>query len=369
MIYPTKTLSFLLPLGVAAGNVWQESSLGHYTNLMGVYASKPNEAHYSLVDQRAGSGVFVTQDYAVTGELFGPAGAMNMDIALSSDQKIACLVGLGGVFMGAPYNGNFTKVENVRVVTQSVESFSSQSFGITGTFSLPDRTNVNGVMISTDNGVTWSTYDVGAYDPYVLAARYGAFPSESTWYVATGSWLYASDAYGKQLTSRTVQRNGKFEFVTPQPMLTDSNTTGYNGGIFKTTDTGKSFELVYRTTQMYFNQIHCADTDHCMGVGENDNAAFVMSTKDGGVSWDTVYTGPTYMSLAAVRMLSVDEIWVGGGIMSPKSVEGHYLHSVDGGASWEDTIMNGMVFDMSFNGGIGYATYMTPSYTSSTVYK
>lgn len=353
---------------VSEAKVWQDATLGRYSNLMGVAAIGPNEAHYAMTDTKVGQGVIVTTDYGVSSTYYGPAGKMNMDIAFTADRKTTVMVGLGGIFVGAPYSGNYTEAEGIKVVSQSVEGFSSQSFGVTGQFSFADKSSVNGVLASVDAGATWQKYDVGAISDPLMAARYASFPSEKVWYVSCGSWLYANpapNAEAKQLTSRiSMKADGSIAFFTqPEP------PTGYAGGIYKTTDGGANFKLVFRTDQMYFNQIHCYDEMHCMAVGENTDAAFVKSTSDGGATWTNIYTGPQYMSLCAVRMLSPSEIWVGGGIMNPKSVEGHYLHSVDGGATWEVSTLDGQVFDFSFSEGFGYASYMTPSTTGAAVYK
>ncbi len=240
----------------------------------------------------------------------------------------------------------------------------------------------NGVAVSMDYGQNWQYFDIHAPDPYVYASRFASFPSETTWYVATGSWSTMKDTAlpGFQLTSKIsvemdeVTNAPRYHFskknLDVKPNLRkNGDPTGYYGGVFKTTDAGKTWDLVYDTDQQYFNEIHCADDLHCMAVGENDNAAYVVSTVDGGKTWKYALTGPAAMSLGAVRMLSTSEIWVGGGQMTPKDVTGAYYHSTDGGETWSFSQFGGMVVDFTFNGDVGYAAYMTPQYNGVAVYK
>jgi hypothetical protein len=359
---------------------WTNNGFRKYTTLLGVYATQPNELYCSVADNAVGPGVLKSTDYAQTSTFFGPAGALNMDITFTPDNSVSCVVGLGGIFLGKPDSGDYTAVPDVRVVTQNVENFGATGFGVTGSFSLGIKNSVNGVATSTDYGKSWTYSDVKASDPYKYAARFGAFPSESTWYVATGSWTSADAELKGHLLSSKI--SVEYDHKTQQQLyhftknagaakgnLRGGDSTGYYGGIFKTTDGGKTFTLVYDTDQQYFNEIHCANELVCMAVGENSNEAYGILTTDGGETWKYALTAPASTSLGAVRMLSEKEIWVGGGEMTPKTVTGAYYHSVDGGETWSLTNFGGMVMDFSFNGGIGYAAYMTPQYNSVAVYK
>lgn len=372
----------LAVLPTSFAQTWAASGFRKYTTLLGVYATAPNEIYCSLSDNAAGTGVLKSTDYAQTSEFFGPAGALNMDITFAADDYHSCMTGLGGIFVGTANSGNYTTVEGVRVVSQDVENIGKTGFGVTGSFSLGRNNDVNGVAVSMDYGQTWNYYDIKASNPYVYAARYASFPSETTWYVASGSWSSMKDTSlpGFHLTSKIsvevdeATKAPRFHFseknFAAKPNLRKSgDPTGYYGGIFKTTDAGKTWSLVYDTDQQYFNEIDCADELHCMAVGENDNAAYVVSTTDGGATWKYAMTGPAAMSLGAVRMLSTTEIWVGGGQMTPKNVVGSYYHTTDGGETWTMTEFGGMVMDFSFRGGIGYSAYMTPQYNSVAVYK
>ena len=87
----------------------------------------------------------------------------------------------------------------------------------------------------------------------------------------------------------------------------------------------------------YFNQISCPTTATCFAVGENDVGALIYRSVDGGESWTEVYY-EAGLSLMAVTALSTSEIWVGGGVQDGITV-GHALHSLDGGQTWDTTLI------------------------------
>ena len=60
---------------------------------------------------------------------------------------------------------------------QSVQAFNGDSFGITGEFSTQELRYFGGVIMSTDKGATWNSYEIDG----AQYARYGDFPSATTW--------------------------------------------------------------------------------------------------------------------------------------------------------------------------------------------
>jgi photosystem II stability/assembly factor-like uncharacterized protein len=288
---------------------------------------------------------------------------------LPSDGQNGCVVGLGGIFLGPPNSANYTRVPNLHVISQNVESFSTSGFGAVGQFSL-GRDAANGVAVSLDNGNTWNLFDIGLGDGY--SARYGSFPSESTWYVSSGMWPSAklTAAQGKKLLSKKIAVNEKnVAEYTATPSLRSGEDLGYYGGISKTTDGGKTWTQVYDAQgEFYFNAISCFDETNCIAVGENDSG-YIVGTSDGGATWKQLYFADG-VSLIAAKMVSATEAWAAGGTQNAKrQLVGYYYHTTDGGATWELLTASGYVMDLSFNNGVGYSACATSSYGTMSVYK
>lgn len=373
-------LALLGFLQAALAQEWQVGGVNKYTTLMGVHAVSATEAYGSVIDNNVGAGLVRTTDSAATGTFFGPVGAMNMDIAVTGDKSTVAVVGLGGIFLGQPASANFAKVEGIHGITQNVEAWGEKGLGVTGQFTFSLTDSVNGVTVSKDAGQTWAHYDIGV-DATHYYARYGAFPSDTTWYVTSGMWpsderAAPSARDASQLSAYLrVKGNNTLE-ATPNVRAqklrraVGDNTTGWYGGISRTTNGGETWTQVFNTDLFYFNQIHCTDTGNCLAVGENDDNAFVVGTKDGGNTWQTVLTAPAGVSLVAVRMLSPNEAWVAGGAQSRAGgLQGYYYHTTDAGASWTLSNAGGYAFDLSFSEGAGYSAFLTQSYSTMGVYK
>lgn len=373
-------LALLGFLQAAVAQTWQTGGVAKYTTMVGVSAVSASEAYGAVMDNTVGFGVVRTTDYAATGTFYGPAGGFNMDIAYSADGSLGAIAGMGGVFLGVPASADFTKVAGIHGMSQNVETWGQKSFGATGQFSFSAHDAVNGVVVTLDGGQTWSHSDIGV-DASHYYARYGAFPSDTTWFVTSGMW--PSDevnarsrrdhsrlsAYLTFTSNHTLVATPNVRVQKSRGKLGDDNTTGWYGGISRTTDGGKTWTQVFNTDLFYFNQIHCSDVNTCLAVGENDDGAFVVSSKDGGNTWATVLTAPAGVSLAAVRMLSATEAWVSGGSQGRGGLQGNYYHTTDGGATWNLETASGYSFDLSFKDGVGYSAYLTQSYSSMAVYK
>ena len=100
------------------------------------------------------------------------------------------------VFLSTDNGETYTAATGVNGVSQSANTWgpSKEYIGLVGNWvvskddgSKPDE--VSGVAYSKDAGATWalSTQVPPAF------ARYGAFPSENTWYIASGIWGSSAD--------------------------------------------------------------------------------------------------------------------------------------------------------------------------------
>ena len=175
-------------------------------------------------------------------------------------------------------------------------------------------------------------------------ARYGAFPSESTWYVTAGDFgssINKEESSLKKLSKHfsVDTKSGSIRFHSDE-----SSNSANRAAIVKTSDGGKSWELVYKNDNsadnIYPNGIHCSSDNHCVAVLEGDSSR-ILVTRDGGKSWnETLHDNDPHSSLFAVRMVSEDEVWAVGGHPSGK-FEGRFWHSLDGGATWKKTAFPG----------------------------
>lgn len=313
--------------------------------------------------------VFYSADRAnLPGSLITTGDGINFDLTLSPDKSSIIVVGANAIYYGQPQGDSttFKKASFGDVVSQDVQPIRGMN---TGVAAIGRFDGVNGVSVTTDGGVSWSTYDLGVDSNTGLNARYGSFPTSTTWYVGAGTWPYQTDA---KLTNGNVARISSRLSVfydvgdgTPQiTFISARNLLGtYPGAIFKTTDSGQTFTQVYNSAGKHFiNQIDCFDDLNCFAAGEDAQSAVILSTTDGGLTWQKKLElfGP--YSLHSVKMISVTEIFVGGGRPSvgpfiTKDIEGYYYHTTDGGQNWSLQQFNGYGYDFSFwdDGSQGFA--------------
>jgi photosystem II stability/assembly factor-like uncharacterized protein len=246
-----------------------------------------------------------------------------------------------------------------------------------------------GVGYSTDGGVTFASF--GVLDtlkvPTGAFARYGSFPSPTTWYITGGAWPgvmkqreVGSDLFYLTHNLRMNRKMNKLELVRKSSGKQQNNgddPNGYSAVIAKTTDGGKTWELQFNDTgRFYFNEIDCATEEICMAVaegystdGSTDPGAHILKTTDGGKKWNEMYvfgasTGGGGMD---VKMLSETEAWVA----VSDSSGGYILHTTDGGKTFkEGTPLKGIgaVMQMSFiNPTTAYAAAITRAQDSTVL--
>jgi len=231
-----------------------------------------------------------------------------------------------------------------------------QLFGVNATLS--------GVAVSANGGASFKIIPT----PSEIEARYGSFVSSSNWFVTTGQWPNNSlshrggHEFSRHIHWHSWNEGTNFSIHHDQvhqddfDVESDDPPQGWFGEIWRTTDGGETFDLVYSNDTFYFNQISCGSEDVCYAAAENDDGAFVFKTSDGGDTWDVILNQPG-LSIMAIEALSEEEVWVGGGILN-FPVVGHAFHSTDGGATFTNTVIaDNYISSFSFPDDVhGFAT-------------
>jgi photosystem II stability/assembly factor-like uncharacterized protein len=109
-----------------------------------------------------------------------------------------------------------------------------KKFGVTGTFG-----GKQGVAVSVNGGANFKRYPISAL---FTDARYGAFPSDTTWYVAAGQW--GNDVAARAPRRKSVFQNEQGRFPHKYTAVA-GNGTGYAAQIVKTSDGGKTWTTLF----------------------------------------------------------------------------------------------------------------------------
>jgi len=350
-----------------AAATWQQTSFPEVTNVGGVYATSPNTVYVAYSDNTKGPGVAVSQDGG-NQWTYETGGSLNTDTARDTKGN-EVVTTIGGIFVSHSDESYELLAGKDITFSQNVETFGETSFGVTGTHYPQGVIGpvVNGVAVSNDGGVTFSYFDIGL-DWSTYVARYSAFPSASTWYVASGSW--GSTPTKTMRNPANITKVWEYNSVLRQDFQASGLKYGGNsktdfvvGAISKTADGGKTFKEVYNTKgKYYFNEIHCSTTEICMAVAEDAYNAIVLRTEDGGKTWveKLSLSDPKMASLMGCKMLSDSEAWVSGGTFDGGLI-GWFYHTLDGGNTWEpvQSLPKGYSMDLSFSGSTGYSPAMS----------
>lgn len=293
-------------------------------------------------------------------------GMMDLGIAVSKDGETLCMSGMN-TFVRAAGAEDFVRIDDtISGMSQTVVA-TDKGFGSAGGWQRKDGfkvlETVNGVIVSNDNGVTWDMFDIGANITDGYYARYAAFPTDDTWYVSSGTWPMDEEEVKEQASAdspltRHLLRSGALR-TKVVAKAADAEGDGYVGGVFKTTDGGKTFSEVLNTHgEFYFNDISCFDADNCIVAAEGKSSVGYHTT-DGGASWKMIVdtdTSGSGSSMMATTMISTTEFWFAGGL---PGVAGYFYHSTDGETVEKMQLEGAYCMDLTFRGGAGYAAVMS----------
>ena len=342
-------LSFILAaiLGVSAQNKWTIDSSSQATTVVGVgtYARDGSIAAAGANDV----GGFV-ESYNGTKWNRSPVQAGLLIDAAISKSGAAVAVSMLQVFVSQD-GKTFSTAQGVEGISQAsyIYGDNKDSFALVGTWIVKGTkvpTSVSGVATSRDKGLTW---EVSNPVP-VGSVRYGAFPSEQTWYISSGMWGEDPVPEVRKFSSRLSIDSKTSQFVInnePSKLKSKSASepTGWFGAVSKTTDGGKTWTQVFssnlETDWYYFNGIACSNENHCTVVGEGDNADgsyvnVVYTTFDGGATWERVMS-TNDDSMTAVDYINDNEGWIAGTRKEGRNVYGVFYRTMDGGKTFVET--------------------------------
>jgi len=255
-----------------------------------------------------------------------------------------------------PKNWNFS-ISDLGLSSQNVDDFGDgKSYGVVGS----TISGGQGVAVSTNYGQHFTYYNISILQ---TIARYGPFPSATTWYISAGQWAGEEVEEGPDspIVTRKVSKRLHYHYNKETQKYSHSFHTGgdetpdmnyeWQAQVVKTTDGGKTWQtMFYNHSHYYFNQISCGSEDNCVVAAESDSKSsagvWLFTTSDGGSTWtNTMYMAGGQYSVIAVEFVSPTEVWASGaelGEIGPKFA--YFWHSTNGGGSWtlEGTSIKGV---------------------------
>jgi photosystem II stability/assembly factor-like uncharacterized protein len=370
----------------ASGAQWSIDSTTSATYLMGVGAGGPKNAVGAAAINGYGC---VVEHY--DGNAWAKtkiSSLMSLDVAvLGSGATVS--TGTSQVLVSAD-GKNYTVVDGLIGACQSANVYGSNSdkFALVGSWAVPDPVTGRpvpnyGVATSSDEG---KTFTMSASVP-AGSVRYGAFPSESTWFISSGMWgadPAVSSPWGSTLLSRRVSvdvTKGTHHFNgvngSPKQKLS-TGETGWFGAVSKTTDGGKTWTKVLETNlfedYLYFNAISCASEQNCVVIAEGDDSTgayrtAAYTTFDGGNTWAKTFESSELVSLMGFKFASPDEGWMLGTAKVGRMLTGMFYRTTDGGKTFElyQSLDNCLGSDVDFAEGAGFAACCASSGSSCSV--
>jgi len=329
--------------------------------------SAPDVAFIPFDENGSGAGVLITDDGGskwTTGNFTSTAPHLILQGAAAHSAKSAAFTGIFDMaYTTDGYNvkdgvgpGLFNQGTGISTFKEPLK------FGAVGAFGKGP-----GVAVSTTGGVLWKGYSLNStgldatYEP-----RWGAFPSDTSWYVTMGSFPESDDdgqapakdddfpatmggkAEDWELTHRksaglsiwTHKRTGERKLRLKHGPLGEHGQ--FEGAIVKTSDGGSTWTVQYQNAgTYYFNEIDCADETNCAAVAEGSDGGHIFTTNDGGTTW-TQTNFLTGAQCSSVKAISATEYWAACGVpVSQFDLEAHFFHSTDTGKSWSPVVVKG----------------------------
>jgi len=295
---------------------------------------------------------------------------LDVDVAKGTTFGVAPAIGIFGVVSGSSYTETgeefiSTPDTNFVFASQSAVATDSQHYYMAAAWQraiLDDY--FDGVVQTNDGGKTMNYWSWGMG----TQARYGTYPSNSTWFISGGTWPSDYDtAEEKRQGIHALSPRIKVHFnqqgkqvkteINTDPSVM-GNADGYLGVLARTRNGGATFELVYNDTgRFYFNGIDCADERRCWAVAEGPDGSWILHSDDSGDTWKEQWHQAN-SGLFDIKMINALEGWACGAGLSV-TFNAIFLHTTNGGITWtnEGNIRNAWPNSISIvNSERAYAT-------------
>ena len=189
------------------------------------------------------------------------------------------------------------------------------------------------ILHTSDGGVTWIQQDSGISNEHLLAVYFT--DAENGWVVGDGETILRTSDGGRNWNVLSKRHNTLIEHGLPYWQFRDvyfiDEKTGWivggggtRGVVLYTTDGGNTW------TWKQMARLSAVDfADRMTGAAVGNNGTILLTT-DGGLTWIQT-TGAFYGdTLYDIDFVDAYEGWIVGGIE-----EGIFLHTVDGGRTWD----------------------------------
>jgi photosystem II stability/assembly factor-like uncharacterized protein len=123
----------------------------------------------------------------------------------------------------------------------------------------------------------------------------------------------------------------------------DGFVTSYNGGIYKTIDSAKTWTSLNSTTNLPIRDIYFLNADNgfavvgensCFGTGCIPPGGFILRTQDGGKTWNQIFTPSNKLEITSLFFINnLIGFCVGDNVI---------YKTIDGGQSWTENQINNL---------------------------
>ena len=292
---------------------------------------------------------------------FGPYIGESCHPELVNDSTSMIVNSSGFILRSTDFCNSWTFKMNYPISQFNSVDFLDDNYGIIGSDS-------GNVLLTSDGGTSWNNIntglEAGIYSIQYLNQNFICGNGYVPWSAGCSDIITSTD-HGNTWMNHTRYIENRINISGIQPI--DSITAficgsmNYNDGyIYKTTNKGFSWQLVYFTPGNYLSDIKSLNHDVIFAAGGNYNQAVVLKSFDGGQTWSTI----TINSTSQFRALTLPDS------SSMYAInESRIYKSTNMGSSWSNVYQpsSGNLIDIEFPSSV--EGFCLDGNYSSQVYK